>query len=351
MIQDNAFPTEPGRRWVLAKLLHIPPLLLGVASLVSFQPLPGHGERMFDETLDVIETLIKQTLAMRRIAPLPEVQKSAQSLHDLFDYFLTYLPPPSQLEPRFLSLYAQEQSVHGLMYFENKQYEQALATFAAMYSTARQLDDPVLTVHALQKMGVELKRANQHQEAINALEEARDLSFRASKHVAAFANAYLAHIYAASGEALRFERAIDTAQSLAASLKGSYGGGTDFVFQRMSSILQLRSRGYLNIKEPKKTLALHDELKKQIDTDANLWLDFRLHLYRARAYLMLHDVEACIGAAREFFRDVVGWQSPHRISRGYELLAELEAAGYADVKAVQEFRDDLLAAIQTTITK
>ncbi len=307
--------------------------------------LPGYSQRMYDTTLDVTETLIKQTLSLRRIAPLSEVQRSAQSLHSVFDYFLTYLPPPSRLEPRFLSLHAQEQSIQGLMYFENKHYDLALATFTSMYHTAKQLDDPVLMVHALQKMGVELKRAHRHQDAINALEEARDLSFKASKHVAAFANAYLAHIYAGTGDALRFERAINTAQSLANALKDSYGDGTDFIFHRMSGILQLRSRGYLNVKEPRKTLALHDELKQQVDKDANLWLDFRLHLYRARAYLMLQEIEACIEATREFFRDVVDWQSPHRISRGYELLQELEAASYGDVKAVQDFRDELLAAM------
>jgi len=231
------------------------------------------------------------------------------------------------------------------MYFENKQYQKALETFTSMYHTAKQLDDPTLMVHALQKMGVELKRAGRNQEAINALEEARDLSFKASKPVAAFANAYLAHIYAASGDALHFERAIHTAQVLADPIKASYGDGTDFVFQRMSGILLLRSRGYLRIKEPKKTLALHEELKKQVDSDANLWLDFRLHLYRARAYLMLHEIEACIEAGREFFHDVVDWRSPHRTARAYELLAELEMAGYGDLKMVQAFRADLLDAM------
>ncbi len=331
----------------LCDILGIPPWKFGLSEYDPFNPrlLPGHGERMFDETLNVTEALIKQTLAMRRIAPLPEVQKSAQSLHRLFAYFLTYLPPTSQLEPRFLSLSTQEQSIRGLMYFENKQYEKALETFIAMYHTAKQLDDPTLMVHALQKMGVELRRAGRNQEAINALEEARDISFKASKQVATFANAYLAHIYAASGDALRFERAINTAQLLANPMKESYGDGTDFVFQRMSGILLLRSRGYLRIKEPKKTLALHEELKKQVDSDANLWLDFRLHLYRARAYLMLNEIEACVEAGREFFHDVVDWRSPHRTARAYELLEELEIAGYGDVKIVQEFRTDLLDAI------
>ena len=105
----------------LCDILGIPPWKFGLSEYDPFNPrlLPGHGERMFDETLNVTEALIKQALAMRRIAPLPEVQKSAQSLHRLFAYFLTYLPPTSQLEPRFLSLYTQEQSIRGLMYFEN----------------------------------------------------------------------------------------------------------------------------------------------------------------------------------------------------------------------------------------
>ncbi|HLI89571.1 MAG TPA: hypothetical protein VKV37_12840 [Ktedonobacteraceae bacterium] len=33
MLRDNSFPTDPHRRWILARLLHIPPLLLGLASL------------------------------------------------------------------------------------------------------------------------------------------------------------------------------------------------------------------------------------------------------------------------------------------------------------------------------
>lgn len=82
----------------------------------------------------------------------------------------------------------------------------------------------------------------------------------------------------------------------------------------------------------------------QVTSDFNLWLDNRLHLYRARAYLLLHEAEACIEAAREFFRGVVDWQSPHRTNRAYELLEELEAAGYRDVKVVREFREELQQA-------
>jgi tetratricopeptide (TPR) repeat protein len=327
----------------LARLLDIPLWEFGYSEYDPFAvtSLPGHGERMFHETLDVVGTLIDQTLTLRRIAPLPEVEKSAHSLEKLFDYYLTHLPPPSRLEQQFLHLYAQQKNIAGLMHFENKQYDKALDTFETMYDIAKQANDSVLIVHSLQKMGVELNRANRKQEAIQALEEARDRSFHTSKHVATFANAYLAHIYAASGDALRFERAIHTAQTLADSLGDSYGDGTDFVYHKMSGILQLKSRGYLHIGEPQKTLSLHDELKRQIDADANLWLDFRLHLYRARAYLMMGEIEDCIGAAQIFFQDVKEWHSPHRTARGYELLEEIDNAGYGHLKVVRDFKEQV----------
>jgi len=333
----------------LSTLLDIPLWEFGLSEYNPFDPsqLPGRGKSMYDETLNVTEALIKQTLSLRRIAPLPEVQKNAQSLNSLFTYFQTDLLPPARLEARFLSLSIQHQQITGLMYFENNDYVRALQTFEAMYSTAKQLRDPIFIVHALQKMGVELKRAGRLHEAVNALEEARDTSFQAnSKHVQAFANAYVAHVYAATGDRLRFERAINTAQNLASSLQDTYGDGTDFVFQKVSGILILRSRGYLRINEPVKVLQMHDEAKNQVASDTNLWLDSRLCLYRARAYLMLREVEAAVLAGREYLQNVIDWQSPHRTMRAYELLEEIEEAGYKGEKDVKEFRGDLLAAMQ-----
>jgi transcriptional regulator with XRE-family HTH domain len=145
----------------LSEVLDIPLWKFGLSEYDPFNPvaLPGHGERMYQETLNVTDALIQQTLDMRRVAPLPQVEKSAKGLRSLFVYFLKNLPPPAQLEPRFLSLYAQEQSVRGLMFFENKKYEEALSTFYNMYDAAKQSGDPVLIVHSLQKIAVELKRA------------------------------------------------------------------------------------------------------------------------------------------------------------------------------------------------
>ncbi len=327
----------------LSEMLAIPLWKFGLSEYDPFHPtsLPGQGKHMYHETLHVTDALIQQTLDMRRIAPLPQVEKSATSLRNLFAYFLKNLPPPAQLEPRFLSLYAQEQSVQGLMFFENKKYEEALRTFYNMYDVAKQSGDLILIVHSLQKIAVELKRAGKMQDAINALEEARDISFKTSKHVAAFTNAYLAHMYSTNGDTLRFERTINTALSLAEPLKESYGDGTDFIFQKFSGILVLKSRGYLHVGEPEKTLKLHEEVRKQVQNESNLWLDWKLYLYRARAYLALRDVEGCISASRECFQGVKDWMSPHRVKQASELLGEIDKAGYGKLKIVRDFRADL----------
>lgn len=169
------------------------------------------------------------------------------------------------------------------MLFENKKYAEAIGTFYDMYDAAKQSGDLLLIIHSLQKIGVELKRTGKMPDAINALEEARNASFNSSKHIAAFTNAYLAHMYTTNGDALRFERAINTAISLAEPLKESHGNGTDFIFQKFSGILVLKSRGYLRIGEPGKTLELPEEVRKQVQSEINLWLDWKLHLYRARA--------------------------------------------------------------------
>jgi hypothetical protein len=148
-------------------------------------------------------------------------------------------------------------------------------------------------------------------------------------------------MYSTAGDALHFERAINTALSLAEPFKESYGDGTDFIFQKFSGILVLKSRGYLRIGKPEKTLELHEEVRKQIQSESNLWLDWKLYLYRARAYLALRDVEGCITAGRECFQGVKDWMSPHRVKQASELLEEIDAAGYGRLEMVQEFRGDL----------
>jgi len=40
-----------------------------------------------------------------------------------------------------------------------------------------------------------------------------------------------------------------------------------------------KCRGYLYVGMPEKSLALHDEVRRQIQSDTNLWLDWKLDLH------------------------------------------------------------------------
>ncbi|HLZ60426.1 MAG TPA: helix-turn-helix transcriptional regulator [Ktedonosporobacter sp.] len=328
---------------LLSDLLEIPLWEFGLSDYDPFDPerLPGKGIRMYRETLEVIESLIQQTLGSRSVSPVPVVEQNAQRLRSIITYFQQSLPVPAQLEAKFVSLLIQQDNLSGLMHFEHDEHKQALILYEQMYKRTKQLDDPAHIILALTKLSVNYMRFGRMPEAVEAGEVARDLSFKASKQAAAYANAYLAHIYAADKDLARFERAIGTAINLAEPIGNSYGDGTDFIHHKFSGILQLRSRGYLRLNQPNKTLGLHEELQRQISHDANLWLDHRLHLYRGRAYLMLGDVESAIGACRELFRDVKDWHSPHRLSRAYELVGQIEDAGYGDLRVVKDFAEEL----------
>src|SRR5690348_7399927 len=180
------------------------------------------------------------------------------------------------------------------MLIERQHYGSALLAFHEMLRVAERLGEPAAIALALMGIGTELERAGRQREAVDRLEQARDASFGASRQVAALVNAYLARAYASANEPLRFQRAIDTAQTIATHLGAAYGDGQDYVFHRLSGILAERSYGYLEIGEPKQVLAMRDEITAQIDVTHNAWLHAWIPLDWARAYLMLGEVEESV---------------------------------------------------------
>ncbi len=327
----------------LSDLLDIPLWRFGLSPYNPFHPesLPGHGERMHQETLDVAESLIQQTWRLRQIAPLPEAERSALHVSNLFDYFLTYLPPPALLEPRFLRLHAQVQRLMGVMQVERQHYDEALQSFRKMSQIAKQLGEPYFLTLALMNIGVELERVGRTKEAVEFLEKARDLSFETSREIAALVHSYLARAYASNGDALRFQRAIDTAQTLLSRLKQSKGHDDNHVFYSLSSVLAELSYGYPEIGEPRKTLDMREDITNQIKADNNRRLYAWIPLDWARAYLMLIEIEESAKAGIELLHRARDAQSPHIISRAEKYLIKLEEAGYTEMDEVQQFRHEL----------
>ena len=68
----------------------------------------------------------------------------------------------------------------------------------------------------------------------------------------------------------------------------------------------------------------------------------------ARAYLMLHEVEESVKAAQEFLRRSSTLQSDHALRRVCEYLEDLEDAGYADVRVIRDFREELKSTRSST---
>lgn len=74
-------------------------------------------------------------------------------------------------------------------------------------------------------------------------EEARDFTFDTSKDVAALVNSYLARAYASAGDGLRFQCAIDRAETLMSRLKLDTDHNTNHVFYSLSGVMAELSYG------------------------------------------------------------------------------------------------------------
>jgi tetratricopeptide (TPR) repeat protein len=309
------------------------------------------NKRLVDETLDFAEYSIRRFEDAYRTAPLPVATADAQHLHNLFEFIKQHQPPSIQNEKRFLRLYAQTLNLDGIVFIGYEEYSRALQTFRELYKVAEQLGEATWIAHALLTIGVELHRAGYllkqaadtsdwatyMQEAVQYLEKARDVTFHTSKNVAAYVHAYLARIYGSTGDDYHFERAINTALTLAPAF---YGDGTDFVYHRLSGILAEKSYGFLDLGRPEETLAMRQEIEEQIRKDNNYRLAAWIPLDWAKAYKMQGKIEESVNEGRAFYAQAQAMQSPHIISRAKRFANGL-MNDYNDVQLVKDFYEEV----------
>jgi len=96
MIRKDAFPQDPKRRWIIAKLLQIPPMYLGLSTLDRLLPPPPpllqgvnspvialrNGKVDIDEFERSLLTIEKQYTRNTDIASLKEIRVRIRYLHD-----------------------------------------------------------------------------------------------------------------------------------------------------------------------------------------------------------------------------------------------------------------------------
>lgn len=325
----------------LAELLDIPLWHFGLSEYDPFNPhnLPGAGTRMYAETLEAVEAVVRTVWTLRCAALLPQAGRCLRTLNGMAAHFQRELPPPARLEARFLRTVAEVQRLNAIAAVERGAYDDARGYYAEMLATAEQLGEPATRALALMSMGSELERVGRREEAVEWLEGARDVSFGASRHIATLVNSYLARACAALGNRARFERAAETARTLAVGLGGAYGDGTDGVYARESSVLAEWSWGWLELGEPGETLALRDTLGALIERDGDRRLAAWIPLDWARAYLALGEVEASVAEAREFCRRAAAMRSPHALRAVERYVRALEAPGTARASIARELRE------------
>ena len=336
----------------LCDILHIEHWRFGLSEYDPYNPniLPK-SKRLVDETLDFAEYSIRRFEDSYRTSPLPVAASDAKQLHNLFEYIKQHQPPTIQNEERFLRLYAQTLNLDGIVLIGYEEYDKALQTFRTMNKIAEQLGEPTWIAHSLLTIGVELHRAGYllrqageasnwkeyMKDAVQYLEMARDCTFNTSKNVAAYVHAYLARMYGSTGDDYHFERAIEIALNFAPN---SYGDGTDFVYHRPSGILAEKSYGFLDLRQPEKTLAMRGEIEEQIKKDDNTRLAAWIHLDWAKAYSMQGKIEESVKEGHDFYTKARVLQSPHMLTRTKRFAKEL-MKDYKDVQAVQALYEEV----------
>jgi transcriptional regulator with XRE-family HTH domain len=329
-------------------ILDVPYWKVGLSEYDPFsaQTLPGRGKSMYTETLDAIESLVRQIWSLRCAARIPEAERSVAKLGKLFSYFHKELPPPLRLEERFLYLYVQYLRLKAATALEQKRYYETMSIYHDMYDLIEHEKIPSVKAVALKSIGKELERKGDKQDAVSYVEEARDIAMDAGKLVRAFVHSYLIRVYASNGDRLRFERAVNTGLTLAKMLpvnSGSREDTEDFVYSwsPTSAILAEQSWGYIALGQPEKTLAMCDEITKEIRISQDVRLEAWIPLDWAKAYKMIGDIEKCIEEAREFYQRSLIMQSPHAISHVNKLLTTLDNDGYGDVQVVKDFKEEI----------
>lgn len=328
----------------IAIILHIPLWRLGIHEFDPFdeQPFTSTGaDTMFTVSMDTAETLIGEAWRVRLSEPLFVTETIVSKLQHQFDYMVNNSPPVLRDNKRFLRLYAQIERLQAVMYVEKRQYHLALKKFYDMLETAKLLDEPATLALAHMGIGIELGRACKNEWSILFLEAARDYTFSTSKNLAALINAFLARAYANNGDVTRFERTIDTAINLGTHLGNVNIDTTDFVFHSQSGILEEKSNGYIALKSPQKALLALADVEKQINLENNLYLKMWIPLDWAQSMLLSEEVEESVKEVKEFFRRSSFHKSPHVLSHAFEHARQLERAGYGNVQAVREFREEL----------
>lgn len=322
----------------IALMLDIPLWKLGLSEYNPFDEKNISIHDFLD--MNSLHELIEDIWYIRLNMPREITEKKVISLSNTFT---NLIHDNSRLlgNKDFLVLYAQVKRLQEVIYTERHSYDMSLKCSLDMLEIADRSEDTKTKCLAMARIGVELLR-NKDRDALDYLEQARDLSFStSSKEIGAYCYSFLARGYAEFGERKRFTQAINTAITLAeaSNMKGFPVVTKDYIFHAYSAILEEKANGLIELGDGKAAFDEFIEINNQITKENNTYLKMWIPLDYAQCFMLMGEIEESIKCLKDFYDAIKGYGSKRLYGRVERHLVQLEKRGYADLPIVKNFKD------------
>ncbi len=319
----------------LASILNIPLHKLGLSEYNPFNEEDITGSIT---DMNLLFELIQDIWYLRLNMPTNLIERKIFSLSNIFTNLIANNPRLLK-NSDFLVLYAQLKRLQETIYTEKHNYVQSLQCSYDMLEFAKQSGDIVSEAIATTRVGVELLR-DEKEEALDYLEQARDLSFAtSSKEVGAYCYSFLARGYATFRDEKRFTQAINTAITLADNMRGLSVTTKDYVFHAYSAVLEEKSNGLILLGKGNDALNELPEVDTQVAKENNTYLKMWMPLDYAQSFMLMDDIEMSIKWLEEFYNNIRDYNSERIHSRVKEHLAQLDDLGHKNLSVVRNFKE------------
>ncbi len=319
----------------LASILNIPLYKLGLS---EYNPFNEENVTSAVIDMNILLELTQDIWYLRVNMPTDLIERKIVSLSNIFSNLVTNNQNLLKSND-FLVLYAQLKRLQEIIYTEKHDYVHSLQCSYEMLEFAKQSGDIVSEAIATTRVGVELLR-DEKKEALDYLEQARDLSFAtSSKEVGAYCYTFLARGYATFRDEKRFTQAINTAIALADNMRGLSVTTKNYVFHAYSAVLEEKSNGLILLGRGNDALNELPEVDTQVAKENNTYLKMWMPLDYAQSFMLMNDIEMSIKWLEEFYNNTRNYNSERIHSRVKDHLAQLDDLGHENLSAVRGFKE------------
>lgn len=228
----------------------------------------------------------------------------------------------------------------GKIAFDQLDYAAAGGHFTEMRELGEILHDPDIQALALIHLGDMLRKRNRYEAAIRCLEAARVFSEHATRSIEGMRHLILARGYYCFGDQQQFQRAIETALTIANTVQDSIDNlANQFT---LDDVLQEQAAGYTTLWQAEKALAIYQETDRQrpfrpLREQGSYLID------KAQATFHLGNLDHGIRLSEQGIRLAAEYHSKRHISRleaTYQRLMVSPLRGEQQLKAFQSLLRD-----------